>query len=138
MSFLSRSSLASADCFAVKYKNTHTDTCTHTCAHTTHPLTHNQATPPTHFKVRVIEAVDDIPSEHEELPSLQQEAVKEAQCEQQLLVLVLTVTAGEGRLVHQLVETFHVGLQALQNASRQELTAESGWLSECDCLVQYH
>jgi len=45
--------------------------------------------------------------------------VKEAQCEQQLLVLVLTGTAGEGRLVHQLVETLHVGLQALQNATRQ-------------------
>lgn len=85
-------------------------------------------TPPTHFKVRVIEAIDDIPSQHEELSSLQQQTVKVAQCKQQLLVLVFTLTAREGHFIHQLVEALHVGLQALREYSRSaKLITESGY-----------
>lgn len=72
-----------------------------------------------YLKVRVIESVDNVPSQHEELPPLDEQAVEEAESKQQLLVLEVSLAAGEGVLIDQLVETFHVCLQTLQRQQRQ-------------------
>ncbi len=67
----------------------------------------------TDLKVGVVKPIDNIPSQCEELPPLNEEAVEEAEREEQLLVHVLTMTPREGLLVYHLVETLHVRLQAL-------------------------
>lgn len=47
----------------------------------------------TYLKVRVIESIDDIPSQHEEFTPLNEQTVEEAESEEELLVLVVTFTA---------------------------------------------
>lgn len=71
-----------------------------------------------HLKVRVIEAVDDVPAQLQELLPLQQHTVEEAEREEQLPVEDGPRAAFELLLCHQLVQTLHVGLQALWTDSR--------------------
>ena len=53
-----------------------------------------------YLKVRVIEAVDNVPSQLEKLAALQQQAMEEAEGKEKLLVLVTTLAAGKGPLVY--------------------------------------
>lgn len=66
-----------------------------------------------HLKVGVVELVGDVPAEHQELLSFQQDRVEETEAEEQLLVLVWPVTPVKLLLCHQVVQTLQVGLQAL-------------------------
>lgn len=56
-----------------------------------------------HLKIGVVEAIDDVPAQHEELSPLDEEGVEETEGKEELLVLVVTLAAREGRLVHHLV-----------------------------------
>ena len=68
-----------------------------------------------YFEIRIVETVEDVPAQHEKLPSLDEQRVEEAQSEEELLVLVLAVAAREGWLVHHLVQPLHVGLETLRS-----------------------
>ena len=70
-----------------------------------------------YLKIWVIESVHNIPPQHEELASLDEERVEEAEGEEKLLVLVVTLAAREGGLVHHLVQSLHVGLETLIESS---------------------
>ncbi len=63
--------------------------------------------------VRVIEAVDNVPAESEKLSPLYEETVEETEREQHLLVFGLCRAARESPLTHKVVQTLHVGLEAL-------------------------
>ncbi len=63
----------------------------------------------TYLKVRVIESIEDIPTQHLEFTPLNQHRMEEAKREQQLLVLVLFGTAAELLFCHQVIQTLHVG-----------------------------
>lgn len=65
------------------------------------------------LEVGVVEAVVDVPAQLQELLPLQQDAVEEAEGEEQLPVDDGLRAAAELRLRHQLVQTLHVGLHTL-------------------------
>lgn len=71
-----------------------------------------------HLEVGVVEAVDDVPAQLQELLPLQQDAVEEAEREEQLPVEDGPRAALELLLCYQMVQTLHVGLQALWTDSR--------------------
>ena len=67
----------------------------------------------TDLEVGVVEVVLDVPAEHEELASLDEDRVEVDQTEQQLLVLLGAVTSSELLLVHSRVHALHVRLESL-------------------------
>lgn len=67
-----------------------------------------------YLKVRIIEAVYDVPAELQELPPLQYDAVKEAETEEQLSIQQRPRAAQELSLRHPLIETLHIPLHPLQ------------------------
>ncbi|KAG7254037.1 hypothetical protein CRUP_014195 [Coryphaenoides rupestris] len=69
---------------------------------------------PTDLEVGVVEAVDDVPAQLQELAPLQQQAVEEAEGEEQPPVGQRPRAPGEALLRHQLVQTLHVGSDALE------------------------
>lgn len=52
-----------------------------------------------YLKIRVIEAIDDIPAKHEKLSPLYEQAMEEAKGEEELLVLGFAAATWEGALV---------------------------------------
>lgn len=78
--------------------------------------------PPRHLKVRVIEAIDDVPAQLQKLFALQQDAVEEAEGKEELLVLGRLRAAGELGLCDELVQALHVGLQALPQEEKGRRT----------------
>lgn len=66
-----------------------------------------------YLKIRVIETVDNVPSEREKLSPLDEKGMKETKREEKFLVFEVAITARESRIVDQLVETFHVCFQTL-------------------------
>ena len=66
-----------------------------------------------YLKVGVVELVGDVPSKHKELPPLQQDGVEETDTEEQLPVLLRSLTAQELLVCHQVVQTLHVTFQTL-------------------------
>ena len=46
--------------------------------------------------------------------------MEETESKEQLLVLLVAVAPGEGGLINQLIKTFHVGLQPLQEREEKE------------------
>lgn len=66
------------------------------------------------LKVRVVEAVDDVPTHLPKLLALQQDAVEEAEGEEQLFVGRRSGAAVELGVGHQLVQTLHVGFHTLK------------------------
>lgn len=71
-----------------------------------------------HLKVRIIEAIDDVPAHLSELLPFQQDAVEKAEGVEQLLVQPAFGAAVELSFSHQLVQTLHVGFHALRIRSR--------------------
>lgn len=65
------------------------------------------------LKVGVVEVVRNVPAKHQELAALNEHRVEVAETEQQLLVLVWLVAAGELRVTDALVQSLHVRLQTL-------------------------
>ena len=53
----------------------------------------------THLKVRVVEAIDNVPAQHEELSPLNEQAVEETEREEKLLVLEFGLAARKLGLV---------------------------------------
>ena len=68
----------------------------------------------TDLEVGVVEAVDDVPAQLQELVPLQQQAVEEAEGEEESAVGHRPGAAGEAGLRHQLVQTLHVGFYSLE------------------------
>ena len=68
----------------------------------------------TNLKVWIVESIDDVPSEHQELSPLNEQAVEEAEGEEKLLVLELCLASRELCLIDQLVQTLHIRLQTLR------------------------
>ncbi len=66
-----------------------------------------------YLKVRVVEAVDDVPAKSEELSPLYEQTVEETEREEKLLVLDLSSAAWEGALIHKVVQALHVCLESL-------------------------
>ena len=73
------------------------------------------------LKVGVVELVGDVPSEHEELASFEEDGVEIAEAEEQLAVLLLSVAAGELLLRDEAIQALQVSLQALQGQQRVRL-----------------
>lgn len=67
-----------------------------------------------YHKVRVVEAVDDVPAQLLELFTLEENRVEEHQGEQQLLVFGLCLAQFELGLGYQAVKPFHVCLQTFR------------------------
>ena len=80
---------------------------------TTAPSVYLEERAASHLKVGVVEAVDDVPAQLQELLPLQQDAVEEAEGEEQLAVEERPGAARELGLCDELVQTLHVGLHSL-------------------------
>ena len=87
-----------------------------------------------HLKVGVVEAVDDVPAQLQELLPLQQDAVEEAEGEEQLAVEDRPGAARELGLRHQLVQALHVGLHSLRTDTQLHRATHCGCVCEGVCV----
>lgn len=69
-----------------------------------------------HLKIRIVEAVNDVPAQLLEFLSFQKDRMEIAQTEQQLFVLLPILASVELLLCDYLIQTFQVGFQTLENA----------------------
>lgn len=83
----------------------------------TYLLTYILAHTHTHLKVRVVEVVRNVPSEHEELATFYEDRVEVAETEEKFLVLVRFMAAVELLVTNTLVHALYVSLQALHHAN---------------------
>ena len=66
-----------------------------------------------YFKIGIVEPINDVPSEHEELLSLNEEGVKEAESKEQLFVLGRLRTSIELSVTDLMIQALHIRLQTL-------------------------
>ena len=81
-----------------------------------------------YLKVRVVELVGNVPAQHEELLSLQQDRVEVTQAEEELAVSLRSMTAGELLFRYVVVQTLQICLQTLTTNPEMNYICSVLWL----------